>query len=725
MKKIAGFIYDHAKPIIALVIVLNLLSLASFFRFDLDTDFLSFFSKGNPKADEYHQLNAKYHTGETISVLVEGNGSLLDKENLREAYRLQRRMEVIIGVAGVQSYIPTEVISGGTVIPVDDAYLEANYDALKDFIENRYFMTDQFLTEDRRNGIIVASLALDAPADDVIEYLKTLAEGSFLDISLAGNEVIKDTIWGYLLMILFILPPCAIVLVFIVFYLALRNLRFTILAMVPAFFASLWTFGTLFWSGQDLNLLTVLSPLFILVLGSAYGLHYISCYLDNIHKYPDRRELTIAALDEVGTPIFLSTITTMAGFISLVWTEIVPMRSMGIFVTLGIGYGGFIALFFLPAVLSRLPLPARVHRTQDSRLNGIVVKASRQRVLVPIIFLAIFAVSAAYIPRLQVESNQLTYFKESSEIRQTFSRIEENFGSAIPLTGEIASPRGQLALLDAGFAGNVLDMERELEKLPGIRSVFSVFDLIVGINRMATGVDAYPENTVLIRTMLSDIGSGQQAAWVSGDGFKMVIKTEELDTDDIARLNEFVAGHHDTIRVITGMPILFNEMNSLVFKSQVQSLLLALVLIFIMLWATLRRVTAALAGLLPIVLTICAIIGMLSMTGFNLNIMTANLSAIAIGVGVDYSIHVIAGIYYHRRRGLNREDSVTAAITTVSRPVLANAFGLAIGLSSLFFSPLRIHTQAASVMWVAMVVSSLAALTLLPQFYTGRRKKNR
>ena len=63
-----------------------------------------------------------------------------------------------------------------------------------------------------------------------------------------------------------------------------------------------------------------------------------------------------------------------------------------------------------------------------------------------------------------------------------------------------------------------------------------------------------------------------------------------------------------------------------------------------------------------------------------------------------------------------------AALTTVSRPVLANAFGLAIGLSALFFSPLRIHTQAASVMWVAMVVSSLAALLLEPIFYSGRKR---
>ena len=111
------------------------------------------------------------------------------------------------------------------------------------------------------------------------------------------------------------------------------------------------------------------------------------------------------------------------------------------------------------------------------------------------------------------------------------------------------------------------------------------------------------------------------------------------------------------------------------------------------------------------------------MTGFHLNVMTANLSAIAIGVGVDYSIHLISGVYYYRGRGMSRPESVSSALTMVSRPVLANAFGLAIGLSALFFSPLRIHMQAASVMWVAMVVSSMAALLLVPIFYSKGKKE--
>jgi predicted RND superfamily exporter protein len=103
--------------------------------------------------------------------------------------------------------------------------------------------------------------------------------------------------------------------------------------------------------------------------------------------------------------------------------------------------------------------------------------------------------------------------------------------------------------------------------------------------------------------------------------------------------------------------------------------------------------------------------------------LTANISAIAIGVGVDYSIHLISGIYHFRKQGLSRGDSVEAALSVVTRPILANAFGLGVGLSVLFFSPLRIHMQVASVMWVAMVVSSLAALLLIPIFYSGGRPR--
>jgi len=723
VERIANFVYKWSKPIIILVAILNIIALASFFRFSLDTDFLSFFSKGNPRAIEYDQLNEKYQVGETVLVLIEQDNSLLEEENLQSVFRLQQDIEEIDGISQVQSFMPSDFPLRNNVIPVTEEFIARHYDLLEDFIRDKYFLAEQFLSADNSKGAIVATLEVDAVAGDVLEALEEIVQSEEnLTLSLAGDEVIKDTLWNYLIRIVFILPPCAILLVMVVFFLVIRKRRFTILAMIPAGFAALWTFGTIFWSGQHLNLVTVISPIFILVMGSADGLHYVTHFMDNMPKYSDRRQLTVETMGMVGMPIFLTTITTMAGFASLAWSDVLPMRQMGIFVSLGIGYAGFLSLFFLPAILSRMELPETHPQVQESSLARLVLSVSRHRALIVVSFLVIVLVSAFYIPRLEVVSNQLMFFREDSEIRQTFDRVEKHFGGALPLTAEIVADRGIDTLRDYNFAEDILDAERELERLPGIESAVSLFDMVVSINEMITGQTDYPQNPRFIQRLLRQIDDEDLETWVSDDGLRMMIRTEDIGSIDIDRLEEFVAEHPD-IRTITGMPVLFDEMNKLVVQSQIRSLGLALVLIFIMLLVTIRRFGAAVIALIPIVITIIAILGMLTITKFNLNILTANLSAISIGVGVDYAIHLISGIYYFRKRGLGNIESVDSALASLSKPILANAFGLAIGLSVLFFSPLRLHMQAAAVMWVAMMVSSMAALFLIPIFYARKRSR--
>ncbi len=722
MERIANFVYDRSKLIIIIVVIINLTALASFFRFNLNTDFLGFFTQGNPRAEEYHQLNQKYQTGEVISVLIEHEDSLLSKDNMKAVFALQQEIGLIDDVALVQSYIPSEIIIGGNDVIVDEALIENNHQELAGFIQNKFFLKNQFISSGDKSGLIIVSLEVEAEVRKVIDSLQDIVqEEEELALSLAGNEVIKDTLWDYLMRVLFILPPSAIFMVLLVFYSSLRKLSFALMALIPAGLAALWTFGTIFWSGQELNIASVISPIFVIVMGAADGIHYLSHFKDNLGRYSDRRQLTIATMKMVGMPIFLTTITTMAGFASLIWTDVIPMRHMGIFVTLGIGYAGVLSLFFLPALLSRMKIPTKTAEIKHSLINQFVLAFSKRRAMIALVFLVVVVLSAVYVPRLEVVSNQLMFFKEDSTIRQTFSRIEENFGGAIPLTGEIMAEEGPTAVADHEFADQVLTIERELENLPGIDSVFSVFDLVLGINKVTTGQDIYPQDPIAVQAILTQISGEDKATWVSADGFRVMIRTKGLTTGDIEIMEEFIDQNDDILRVITGLPVLFNEMNNLVVRSQAQSLVLASVLILIMLLITFRSVSAALVGMLPIAITILAIMGMLAITGFNLNIMTATLSAIAIGVGVDYSIHLISGIYYFHRQGSGLKESVNLALESVSRPILANAFGLAIGLSALFFSPLLIHIHVASVMWVAMVISSLAALLLIPIFYKGRQ----
>jgi len=723
MRAIARFCHTASLPIIIIVAIINITALVSFFRFELDTDFLNFFTSSNPRTEEYNNLKEKYDTGEAISVLIEQEDTLLNEENLKKVFRLQEEIEKLDGISQVDSFIPSEVFVGRQVFQVNEKFIDRHSDILEDFLEKNHFIIGQSLSADSSKTVLIISLELEDVAGEVVDSLKDIIKNEKdWTLSLAGNEIIKDTIWDYFIRIILILPPMAIFLIIIVFSLILRSRRFTFLSIIPAGLGALWTIGTIFWSGQELNLLTIITPIFIIVMGAADGLHYTSHFIDNMSKYSDRKQLTEETMVMVGMPIFLTTITTMAGFASLTWTEVPAMRQMGIFVSLGIGYAGLLSLFFLPAVLSRIKLPEKPPPSRESNLSKLILIASKHKGIVLLCFSAIVVTSLFSIPKLEVVSNQLMFFRENSEIRQTFKKVEKYFGGALPLTAEIVSNRGINTLRDYNFAEDVLDIQRELERFPGIESAFSLFDIVANSNELITGRSGYPENPGFIHRLVTQMDNEDLKSLVSDDGFRMIIKTDDLDTLDMDKLEEFINSHPE-IRTVTGMPVLFDEMNKLVVESQIQSLGLALVLIFIMLLVTIRRLKAALVAMLPIVITIIAILSMLSISGFNLNILTANLSAIAVGVGVDYAIHLISGIHYFRKQGLDGTESVNTALLSLSRPILANAFGLAIGLSVFFFSPLRIHMQVSFIMWVAMVVSAMGSLLLIPLFYSNRKER--
>jgi len=303
MERLARFIYRRFKLIIIFVAILNIVSLASFFRFGLDTDFLSLFTRGNPRAEEYDRLNEKYRIGEALSVLIEREDSLLEEENLQAVYRVQQRIEGIDGIYRVQSFIPDELSIGGRMVDDVGDFIAKHPDLMKDFIEDEYFLADQFLSDDRSKGSMLATLEFNARAGEVVAALNELVEEErHLTLSLAGNEIIKDTLWHYLLRIIFILPPCAIVLVLLIFYLMLRNRTFTVLSVIPAGLSVLWVFGTIFWSGQKLNLVTVISPIFVLV-GVDYSIHLISGIYYFRKQGLGREESVEAALRSVSRPV--------------------------------------------------------------------------------------------------------------------------------------------------------------------------------------------------------------------------------------------------------------------------------------------------------------------------------------------------------------------------------------------------------------------------------------
>ena len=136
--------------------------------------------------------------------------------------------------------------------------------------------------------------------------------------------------------------------------------------MMPAVLGSVWTFGLIFALGREVDIVTVIVPIFVIVMGSADGLHFVTHFQEEAETTSDTVQRVESALSHVGVPMILTTISTAAGFASLLFTNVQPIQQLGLFTAIGIVFAGIISFFSLPALLSRLTIEAapsrRAHR---------------------------------------------------------------------------------------------------------------------------------------------------------------------------------------------------------------------------------------------------------------------------------------------------------------------------------------------------------------------------
>jgi predicted RND superfamily exporter protein len=197
---------------------------------------------------------------------------------------------------------------------------------------------------------------------------------------------------------------------------------------------------------------------------------------------------------------------------------------------------------------------------------------------------------------------------------------------------------------------------------------------------------------------------------VSEDGLRFLLLPADFTTQDLEAWLAF-ADEHDEIRTLTGMPVVWDEIARLVLRAQATSLVVAYALVAAMLALAYRRLRETIVSLIPITLTIATVLGFLAVSGIQLNLLTAVISSIVIGVGIDYAIHFTAAIDHARSAG---DGYVVRAIDRAGRPIVANALGIALALSALWLSPLKVHSQVSMIMWVAMATAAVTSLVVIP-----------
>jgi len=316
--------------------------------------------------------------------------------------------------------------------------------------------------------------------------------GSGFEVHIAGEPVIDEEVADLMTRDVKRLLPIVIAIVTLILAASFRSVAGVAYPMITVLLSLLWCLGTMAWLDAPISVVSTVIPVLMVAVGSAYGIHIVhETIRESLHE-PDRVSAVSAALRIVGRGVLVAGATTIAGFASLGFNPIVPLRDFGIFIAAGILFALLISFYLIPSPLvrfggkvtgERTARTGSMDRISGRLLDGIVGASSRHPWIVLLSALFLFGAGAAGIASLKVEVNNITFFKKDAPIRKADSFINENFSGTVSLN-VVFEGKKRYAVLDESVLKVFDTLSDEIKSSnPEVGKAISVTDFIKKMNK--------------------------------------------------------------------------------------------------------------------------------------------------------------------------------------------------------------------------------------------------
>ena len=722
MSKYVDFVNNNRIPLFILLVILNILALLGIAQVKINPDFDIFMPEKSTYKKVLDDMQQKFGASNQMIFLLEDKTRELSPDIIRKYRNFQQYLEKTNNIKHIKGPAPETIIAGRNHISLDNILKIKVTDSEINQIKYYYDNIGKLSPLTQKDNKIYGSFTIFPGKDfghNNLNKIENYLKNNNIKFYASGDLYTQQKIIDYILMILLFIPPTALLLILAIFRFQMGSLKATFLSVLPAGIGALWTVGLVGWIGKEVSIITVLAPVFTIVIGSADGLHFVSHVQEARKEGYKKLKSIVETLKMVGIPMIITTITSMVGFLSLLVMNTNAIQDLALFASIGIFLAGIITWYVLPLILT-----GDVTLVKKKKQKSIFFNKMQRIWGTPTIFivLVLLVISFFGFQKVNTEFNQLMIYKDNTSIHKSFEKIMEVNDGSIPVYLYAKTDRDPLK---PSYANSILSLEKELTASNEVGKTMSVYDFYSIINSNFNNLEnpQYPDNLMTINFMNNMI-SGQEINPTNNlvnrnqNALKVMIfpvnlKNKTLDQIN-SRIQKFNKNHNNIEAQITGVQYLMRELNNNMINNQTKTLGIAFLLIFILLYISLKKLKPAFISLLPIGFTVIILYGFLGLSGISLNLFTATIFSITIGVGIDYAIHFTSVWMSFKNRGFNSREAVKKSYNYTSRPILANAFGLAIGLSALLLSPLRIHFFVSVLMWVSMMAGVLLSLSFLP-----------
>ncbi len=617
-------------------------------------------------------------------------------------------------------------------IPDDSAGLEVLRQRL--LSDKRY--RGRLIAEDGKSTLLVVRLKNGVDKVAAVREIEETVNENWQNgrVALAGSAALMKYMRDWMQQDLMRLLPLVVFILILVFVLAFRNWSGVILPLLAVGLAVVWTMGLIGFTGQPLTVVLIVLPPVLLTVGSAYGVHMVARWHQERSAGKRGAKLVAAVVGNTGIPVFMAMGTTLAGFAANVVMRIGAIRAFAIFAVVGVFFSFLLTVFFLPAVLvlleSRIARQNPVIKQDGPRLNWWwrrwAVWATRWSLPVLVITALLILVALFFGTRVKPETDFVRYFKPGSGPTRAARVVNEQFGGELQfeiiVDGDIQDP---------AVLGQMERFIHDLKRVPHITHITSIVDVLKATNRAfnqdRVEFEVIPNNREAVAQfllLLSFSGSDYLASMVTSD-YQRARITAQFQGERSGEIGQAVReirrliarDFNSDVRVeLGGMPLAIYALHQGIARSQLLSIVVAFVMVFLLVAVMFRSVKLGGAAMVPIGWTLAMAFGVMGVMGIEVDIVTAMLGSIALGIGIDYSCHLTAR-FQEERNGWTGEERLQRTLSGVGPAILTNALAVGLGFAVLVFSSLVIIQKFGLLIAGAMLLASAGSLVLLPAIF--------
>ncbi len=714
----------------------------------VDVGIRNHFNENDPQLAKLEQFEEAYAVSDSVLVVVAPTGdTIFTREALLTIEKLTDALwwtPYATRVTSITNHSHTEGNETGLVVEplVKDATSldKMEIDRIQTIALSSQEIAGRLVSHDGRLAGLVVSLAL--PEEDrektkleVVNALSGLINeqrGAYSDVEyhIYGELLLDQTIRKALDEDMSVLAPIAFVTMMLVAIVVLRSVWgvLGILTMLIAVMTS--GFGFAGWVGLKFFAESAAALFVLMAIAIAHSVHLIQGMTKGMHDGMERRAAIIHALEINGRPIFLTSITTAIGFLSLNFSEMPPFRVMGNIVAIGAMCAFVYSVTLLPALLAVMPMRAPVKGEAGvevfDRLGSFVVSKSTALLCV---FAVLSLVSAIGVSRIELNDNNLKLLDESYELRRSADFINRNFSGLDTLEYSLSSGR-EGGVTDIDYLRQVDAFAQWLRGQPEVSHVTSIVDILKRLNQdLHSGADgsyALPENSDLaaqylvlyefslpVGLDLNNLIKFDRSATRMTVVIEFMSVREQIELDDRAlawlqkNAPEIQTGATG-VTMVSAYSVMRNIVKMLIGTIIAMSIV-SVILIFVF-----KSVRLGLLSLVPNFLPAIIAMGVWGYAVGTVSIAASIVTAIAFGIIVDDTIHLLSNYLRMRDEGRAPAEAIVPTFKQVGKPLLVTTLIFALGFLVFGASGLSTNQTLGVLVGLTIVIALVADFLLFP-----------